>query len=146
MNNPERIPRGGLRDKLDVMNGAKPRVLMSPADVPGEILFWRVLLEPYEARHEGRIQTPEMIEQAEQVACSVGRILKLGSMAFKSRTSAGLNLADEPHLPKVGDYVKHQMYAGELIKLKGDNRKMRILNDTEIEMVITDPDQIRGYL
>lgn len=142
MSSPERSARGALRGALNQLNG---RELLKPEDLPMQVLFWRVVLEPYEARYEGTIETPEMVKQAEDIACSVGRILQLGSMAFKSRTTAGLSLADEPKLPKVGDYVQHNLYAGELVKLKGGKR-VRILNDTEILTVLKDPEAIRGYL
>lgn len=142
MNAPERSARGALRNQLDKMNALGP---MKPDDVPGLVLYWRVLVEPFVPKHQGMIETPEIIEQAERIQSSVGRILQLGHFAFKSRTAAGLDLAEQPNLPQVGDYVLHEIYAGQAIKLRNE-RSLRVLNDTEILMVISDPQQIRGYL
>lgn len=121
------------------------RKMLAPTEVPGRALFWRIVLAPYVAQYEGSIQVAEITEQAEKVACSVGRILYIGHFAFKSKTVAGLNLAEEPNIPQVGDYVLHELYAGTEVKLKGD-RRMRIINETDILMVLDSPDQIRGYL
>lgn len=121
------------------------RKMLAPSEVPGKALFWRIVLAPYVAQYGGSIQVADITEQAEKVACSVGRILYIGHFAFKSTTVAGLNLAEEPNIPKVGDYVLHELYAGTDVKLKGD-RRIRIINETDILMVLDDPDQIRGYL
>lgn len=121
------------------------RVMTKSEDVPGRVLFWRILLAPYVAQYDGRIIQPEIIERAEKVACSVGRVLQIGHFAFRSKTAAGLDLSEEPNRPKVGDYVLHQLYAGQTIKLRGD-KELRIIDETEILMVLDDPEQIRGYL
>ena len=123
----------------------KERELLQPADVPGRVLFWRIVLAPYVAKYDGAIEMPDIIEQAERVANSLGRIVQMGFFAFKSKTVAGLDLAQEPNIPKIGDYVLHELYAGTHIKLRGD-REFRVINETDILMVVDDPEQIRGYL
>lgn len=123
------------------------RVVMGPDDVPGHALFWRVILQPWVAQYEGKIETPEMTKRAEEMASSIGKILQIGSLAFKSKTNAGLCLADEPHIPQVGQYVVHEPYAGVVHKLKGRlERQIRIINETEILMVTDTPEIFRGYL
>lgn len=111
----------------------------------GRTLLWRVLVEPYIPKYQGRIETPEGVEQAERILSTTGRVLQVGSFVYQSKTSAGLLLADEPHKPKVGDYVLYAQYAGQEIHLRSGNI-LRLLNDTEILMVIDEPDALKGYL
>lgn len=135
-----------VRAALDQANrNSVERKMLAPTEVPGKALFWRIVLAPYVAQYEGSIQVADITEQAEKVACSVGKILQIGHFAFKSKTAAGLDLSQEPNIPKVGQYVLHELYAGTEVKLKGD-RRLRIINETEILMVLDDPDAIRGYL
>src|SRR5262249_16917375 len=123
------------------------RVALTAEDVPGKALWWRVIIQPHIAKYDGLIETAELTKRAEEIASCQGRVLAIGSLAFKSRTNAGLVLSDEPNLPKVGDYVLHEPYAGVLHKLKGrGERQLRVLNDTDILMVIDRPEDIRGYL
>lgn len=123
----------------------RERQLLTPEQVPGRVIFWRIVLAPYVAKYDGAIQMPDIIEQAEKVANSLGRVLQIGHFAFQSKTMAGLDLSQEPNIPKVGDYVLHELYAGTHLKLRG-NRELRIINETDILMVIDDPEEIRGYL
>lgn len=147
MTNPQRTGISPVRAALSQADRFKTeRSLLTPEQVPGHAIFWRIVLAPYVAKHEGLIQMPEIIEQAEQVACSLGRIIQLGFFAFKSKTAAGLDLALEPHIPTVGKYVLHEPYAGIRVRLRGKNRTLRIINETDILMVVDDPEEIRGYL
>lgn len=139
--------RAALAQVDQTTRPADERPVLTPEDIPGHVLFWRIAIQPYVAKYDGRIETPEMTKRAEEVASCCGQILAIGSMAFKSRTVAGLVLSDEPHLPKVGDFVLHEPYAGTAHKLKGrGERVVRLMNDTDVMMVVDSPDQLRGYL
>jgi co-chaperonin GroES (HSP10) len=120
---------------------------IDPASLPLKVTLWRVLIEPVEPIKEtaGGIALASSTVDAQQLVTSVGRILQLGAFAFKSKTNAGLNLADEPNNPKVGDYVLFEQYAGQEVKLR-TGKCVRVLNDTEILSVVTDPDQIWSYI
>jgi len=121
---------------------------LEPLDVeqlPIKVMFWRVLLEIYIPKYSGSIITPEQVDEAEKIASTTGRVLQLGHFAFQSRTSAGLHLAEEPNIPAVGDYVLHETYAGQEIKLRSGHA-LRVLNDTEILCWAKDPSEIKGYL
>lgn len=119
--------------------------LIRPEEVPGIPLFWRIVIAPYVAQYEGSIEVADVTEQAEKIRCSLGRIVQIGHHAFQSKTVAGLDLSKDPNIPKVGHYVLHELYRGVEVRLKGD-RSFRILDETDILMVVTDPEQIRGYL
>lgn len=146
MSNQQRTGVSPVRAALNQVNRtSREAELLQQDELPGQILFWRIVIAPYVARYEGAVQVAEVIEQAEQVACSLGRIVSIGHFAFKSKTVAGLDLAEEPSKPKVGDYVLHELYAGTTVKLRG-GKQLRIINDTDILMVVKDPELIRGYL
>jgi len=121
-------------------------VPLTPGEVGfGKTLLWRVLVEPYIPKYKGLIETPREVETAERILATQGRVIQVGEFAFQSKTSAGLCLADEPNRPKVGDYVLYEQYAGQEVHLRSGN-VLRLLNDTEILMVIADPEAIKGYL
>lgn len=111
----------------------------------GHAVLWRIVVEPYIPTQRGMIATAPQVDDAERILSKVGRVVLVGSQAWKSRTSAGINLADEPHKPAIGDYVLHEMYAGTEINLT-TGHTLRLLTDTECLMVVKDPSIIRGYL
>ena len=115
-------------------------------DVPCQPIMWRVLIEPAppkEATKGGIILTDDM-QQAEGTLTCVGQVLRLGALAFKAKTKAGLDLADEVNAPKAGWWVIFNQYAGQ--KLWVEDREYRILNDTEILAVTEHPDEFRNYV
>jgi co-chaperonin GroES (HSP10) len=121
--------------------------MLDPADLPFKVMFWRLVVEPMKPRAEsdGGIVLPDEVQDADRIRTSVGRVLQVGSMAFKARTQAGLLLSDEPNIPKVGDYVLHERYAGQEIDLR-NGRSVRVLMDTEVLMLVTDPEKIKHYI
>lgn len=132
------------------MNPTAParRPPLDPASLEGkfQVLLWRVLVEPVPPKtHEGVIELPEQSQEAERILTTVGRVVQLGHFAYQSRTSAGLHLAEEPKKPKVGDYVLFQQYAGQEVHLRSGHL-LRLLNDTEILMWTSDPEEIRIYV
>jgi len=124
-----------------------PRVTpLEPGEVKfGRTLLWRVLVEPYLPKYKGLIETPPQVEQAERILATQGRVLQVGHFAYASHTAAGLHLADDPNVPKVGDYVLYEQYAGQELHLRSGNI-LRLLNDTEVLMVMDDPEAVKGYL
>lgn len=111
----------------------------------GRTMLWRVLVEPYIPKYKGPIDLPPEVDTAERILATTGRVLQIGPFAFKSKTAAGLDLAEDPNKPRVGDYVLFEQYAGQEVHLRSGH-VLRLLNDTEILMVIDDPEQIKGYL
>lgn len=111
----------------------------------GVILNWHIVVEPYIPRYKGRLAVAGQVNDAERVLAKIGRIVQVGTFAWKSKTNAGLHLADEPNRPKVGDFVLFEMYAGQEVHLRSGHM-LRILSDTECLMVIRDPELVRGYL
>lgn len=116
-------------------------------EVPLKVALWRVLVEPLVAKEEskGGIILPEQTIVETEITTSIGRVIQLGSMAYKSRTRSGLDLSEEPNKPKIGDYVLFNANSGHRIRL-ADGRKMKLLNDDSILAVVTDHEQIKGLL
>lgn len=122
--------------------------MLEPHEIPVQSILWRILVQPIpplKTNAGGMIELPEEVQNAESILTSVGRVLQLGHFAFKSTTQAGLALAEEPFKPKVGDFVLHECYAGQEIKLRS-GKKLRILLDTEVLAIVTNPDEIRNYI
>lgn len=122
--------------------------MLEPHEIPIQSILWRILVQPVtplKTNAGGVIEIPDMVQDAEMVRTSIGRVLQLGHFAFKSITQAGLALADEPFKPQVGQYVLHETYAGQEIILR-NGKKLRILLDTEVLAVVSDPDEIKNYI
>jgi co-chaperonin GroES (HSP10) len=122
--------------------------MLTPEEIPIQAILWRILVQPLpplKANPGGKIELSEKTQQAEEIQTCVGQVLQLGHFAFKSTTQAGLALAEEPFKPKVGDFVLHETYAGQEIRLR-NGKKLRILLDTEVLAIVRDPDEIRNYI
>jgi co-chaperonin GroES (HSP10) len=122
--------------------------MLEPHEIPIQSILWRILVQPLPPLKKnagGVIEIPDEVQNAEGILTSIGRVLQLGHFAFKSTTQAGLALAEEPFKPKVGDFVLHETYAGQEIKLR-NGKKLRILLDTEVLAIVKDPEEIRNYI
>jgi co-chaperonin GroES (HSP10) len=110
------------------------------ADVPKPLL-WRVLVQPYEpprSTQGGILLAGETIENT-RLLTVVGRVVAMGSLAFKAKTRSGLDLTEEANRPDVGDWVLYGTYAGQRIRMK-DGRHFVVLNDDEIVSRIDQPE------
>jgi co-chaperonin GroES (HSP10) len=136
-----------VRKALDELNQAQRLDPITPEEMAelGQVLAWRLYVEPYISKYSGKIATVKSVDDAERIVAKVGRIVQMGCFCFQSKTTAGLDLALMNPKPKVGDYVTFQMYAGEEMTLR-NGRILRCLNDTELTSIVSDPDQIKGYL
>lgn len=136
----------GLATKEKVDKAFEPLPALGPELIErlGHVLFWRIVLEPYLPQQKGMIARARQVEDANRVLSKVGRVLMVGSMCYRSQTTAGLNLADEPHKPVVGDYILHEMYAGTEVHLESGHT-LRLLTDSEVLMAGFDPELIRAY-
>lgn len=122
--------------------------MLEPHEIPVQAILWRILVQPLpplKANPGGKIELATQTQLAEEIQTAVGRVVQLGHFAYKSTTQAGLALAEEPHKPVVGDFVLYETYAGQEIKLR-NGKKLRILLDTEVLAIVSDPDEIRNYV
>lgn len=111
----------------------------------GDVLLWRVLIEPYIPTYQGVLARAQSTEEAEATLAKVGRILAIGCFCFKSKTTAGLDLSEATPRLQVGDYVLFEMYAGQEVTLRS-GKKVRLLTETELLLRVKDPEIVRAYL
>lgn len=98
-------------------------------EVLPEIVGWKVLVRPVVAKEktQGGIILPDKIKDDISYLSTVGRVLKMGEMAYKDAKFG------KPWC-KVGDNVVYGKFAGKKIVYRGV--KMLLLNDDDIEMVV----------
>lgn len=144
--------RTAVRAAIDRMAQGKPAI--EPAMPPltedilkrlGHALLWRIVVEPYVPKQRGALVRAAQTIDAERILTQVGRIVLVGCFAWRSKTASGLDLSQEEHKPKVGDYVIHEAYAGTEIHLT-TGHMLRVITETECLLVLNDPELIRAYL
>jgi co-chaperonin GroES (HSP10) len=119
------------------------------ASCPIKPINWRLLIQPLPPKKKaGLLDMPDEVTQAEEFLTCVGKIIDMGSFAYMSKTNAGLDLSQESRKPAVGSFVLYAQYAGQEVTLVRDAQplKLRIIDDTEVLAVITDPEMIKRYI
>lgn len=111
-------------------------------NLPIKVGLWYVLIAPVtpKSKTDGGIELPKESQQAESYLISIGKILDMGELAYKSKTASGLDLATDSRKPALGDFVLFQQYAGTRMQMR-DGRVLIILSDTEIIGVLP-PEQV----
>lgn len=115
--------------------------------IPFDVLFWRIVLEmpPPETKSKGGIVLPAEVLDAQKTLSVIGRVIAIGSMCFKHRTQGGLNYADEPHAPRIGEYVLVGRFVGQDFALK-DGRRFKAIYDNECLIRTTTPEEFVAYV
>jgi co-chaperonin GroES (HSP10) len=136
--------RSSVLAELREMNGQK---FIDRAASPVKVILWRLLIQPLPPKKSaGVIELTKDTQEAEEIVTAVGKVIDMGSFAYQSKTNAGLDLATAAGKPEVGSFVLFAQYAGQLIELVDEQKtKLRIIDDTEVLAVITDPEQIKRY-
>lgn len=116
------------------------------ATIP-KALLWRVVIEPWEPpkRTAGGIELPEEAIQTQRNMTTVGKIVGMGSLCYKTQTASGLSLADEANKPGVGDWVLFGTYAGQRVRMK-NGKQFVVINDDEILGVVDSPEDFHFYV
>ncbi len=131
--------------ELRAMNEAH---FITAAESPLKVINWRVLVQPLPPKSASSVlELAKETQDAEEIVTAIGKVIDMGSFAYKSRTNAGLCLADEPNKPKVGEFVLFAQYAGQLVELNDEHKtKLRVIDDTEVLAVVSDPEMIKRYI
>lgn len=88
-----------------------------------------IAVDAIEEKTAGGIIIPAKIADREDSASEKGRIVAVSEMAFKGGDWAGVS-----DLPKAGDLVRFQRYAGN--EFEGDDgKKYRIVSDADLKGV-----------
>lgn len=112
------------------------------------VALWRVLVEPYEVPTKiGSIELPDEVRQNAGILMTVGKVVQMGDLAFKSKTKSGMSLNDCGVASSigVGTWVLYGKYGGQQIHLR-DGRKFVVLNDDQIIGPVTDPAAYQYYV
>lgn len=108
---------------------------------------WKVLIRPKQAAKQsaGGIVFANETTEAEQSLVYVGQVLAMGDAAFTAKTQGGISLS---HIrkPKAGDWVVYAPFAGQKIRVRGDDSLLILMNDTEIQGIIEDPSDYYAWV
>jgi co-chaperonin GroES (HSP10) len=110
-------------------------------------LGWKVLVRPKQApkQSSGGIVFANETTEAEQSLVYVGQILAMGDAAFTATTQGGIKL-DRMRRPKVGDWVVFAPFAGQKMRVKGDESLLILMNDTELQGIIENPEDYYAWI
>lgn len=112
--------------------------------IPIQPNLFYVLIRPRRApKRKGMILLPEDTREADEATNTVGEVIALGDLAYKTKP-AGLDYALDTNAPKVGDWVRYTKHAGQPFKVRNpdatgeDDQSERyvIVSDTDILGVI----------
>lgn len=108
---------------------------------------WKVLVRPKQAPKQstGGIVYASETTNAEQALVYVGQVLALGDAAFTATTQGGVKLS-HMRKPKVGDWVIYAPFAGQKIRVKGDDSLLVLMNDTELQGIIENPEAYYAWV
>jgi len=109
---------------------------------------WKVLVRPRQAKKvsAGGIVLAQETRDAEEAMVYIGQVLALGEAAFTATTQGGIDMSGFEVKPKVGDWVLYATFAGQKFKVKGDDSVILLLNDTEIQAVVENPDDYYAWV
>lgn len=106
-----------------------------------KILFYRVLLEVCEPskKTEGGILLPEQAVEDRRGLVTVGKVLQVGALAFKSKTRAGDDYTVHQDDVKPGVHVLIARHGGQ--SWNGpDGKRYTIVNDNEVLGIVDEKD------
>lgn len=126
--------------KIETEDGAREIKLPVP-------MGWKVLVRPKQApkQSSGGIVFASETTEAEQSLVYVGQVLALGDAAFTAKTQGGV-LLSHIRKPKVGDWVIYAPFAGQKIRVKGDDSLLILMNDTELQGIIENPEDYYAWV
>lgn len=111
------------------------------------VVGWKVLIEPKRGKTqtEGGIDV-SVTEQAQEHLAYIGKIVAMGEAAFSARTQGGIDMAEWKARPQVGDFVMFQPYGGMMVRPTGEQKPLRLMNDTDIVAIIDSPDDFYSWI
>ncbi len=116
----------------------------APVPIP---VGWKVIVKPKEATtiSKGGIDVSAS-EDAQNHLVYIGTIVAIGEAAFMTKTQGGLDLSKWKVRPQVGDHVIFAPYGGLHIHQRGEKWPLRLLNDTDIQALVDDPDDYYAWV
>ena len=124
--------------------GDAPEVDIDPAKLPNP-MGWMLLVKPVRPKSfAGSIALTDDTVEAQEVFNYVNRVIKVGPLAFKARTTSGL-LLSEQEIPKPGDWIVMPYHVGQQIRVHNaadptDTGIYKIIKDTDVLAIVPDHD------
>ena len=117
---------------------------MSEIPVP---IGWKVIVKP----KDGKLTSDAGIDltatmDAQEHLTYIGELVAVGESAFTTSTKGGIDMSKWRARPQVGDFVVYPPYAGQQIRQAGESRPLRLMNDTDIMALISDPDAFYAWV
>ena len=142
----DRVARTALREVA-----AKPDLLKDgfPFD-PGWVNLVVEAIPP-RTTSDGGIEIVEDSMAAEEIQCTVARVLKCGPAAMEGVTASGIKLCNfhkdiQTIEQLIGKYVIFQLHCGQVLTLRKTGQKIRVIKVTDLLGVTPDPQAWRFYI
>lgn len=105
-----------------------------PTPLP-ELTLWHVLVRPLAVKlmSKGGVIIPPSVRDDMKYLNTCGRVLRVGPLAYKHKDFEGM-----ARLPKVGEFVLYDKFAGKKQTYKGV--KLLLLQDRDIMQIVEDPE------
>jgi len=106
---------------------------------------------PPRTMSDGGIEVVEDSQTAEEIQCTVARVLKAGPAAMEGVTAAGIKLCNfhkdiQTVEQLIGKYVIFQLHTGQVLTLRKTGQKIRVLKVTDLLGVTADPQAWKFYI
>lgn len=100
---------------------------------------YRILVEipTKEEKTKGGIFIPQDVKKAEEIASLCGRVLQLGPLAYLDSDKF-----DGSSWCKPGDYIVMAAYTGTRVRVPGDSREFRLINDDSVIALVPSPNGV----
>lgn len=100
---------------------------------------YRILVEipQKEEKTKGGIFLPQDVKKAEEIASLCGKVLQLGPLAYRDEAKF-----DGIHWCEPGQYIVMAAYTGTRVKVPGDTREFRLINDDSVIARVPSPDGV----
>lgn len=116
-----------------------------PREWPGRVGLWRAALQiptpptMSSGEHGLAVALPESFLEDLEFATYIGNVRAMGPLCFKSRTSGGVELKDDPGF-KIGDWVMIDKHAGRKYRMR-DGTLWAVISDTQYISVLDQPEE-----
>lgn len=114
---------------------------------PPVMVGWKILVKPKEGKttSEGGVDISATVE-AEEHLVYVGEIIAMGEAAFTARTQGGIDMSKWKVRPQPGDHIIFKTYAGMRVRPKGEKKFLLLMNDTDVQAIIEDPNEYYSWV
>lgn len=109
---------------------------------------WKLLVRPRQAKKmsSGGIVLATETSESEEAMTFIGQVIAIGEAAFKATTQGGIEMDQFMTVPQLGDWVVYAPFAGQKMRVRGDDSIFLLLNDTEIQGLVDNPEDYWSWI